>query len=171
MIGPNTVGQQDGVRCIQQALGITDDGQYGQATYTAVKEFQHDSGLSVDGTVGPETGDLLAPRAPDGCFAVIPTTSSVQDWVDTPGPGAPDESGDVGGSLQAPTENSDTWCLASTSSPCPPREGHDNPDAPGEPKDGVETYQQWKESASGGGDIVTGGGRLPTELPIEPLIP
>ncbi|MFC5665213.1 peptidoglycan-binding protein [Kitasatospora misakiensis] len=54
----------DGVACVQQGLrnagySIAVDGQYGNATYAALTDFQHQHGLSPDGIVGPKTGDVL----------------------------------------------------------------------------------------------------------------
>jgi len=40
---------------IQQALGITADGIFGEGTDAAVKQWQAENGLSVDGIVGPAT--------------------------------------------------------------------------------------------------------------------
>jgi len=51
-----TVGTRgDTVKRLQQALGITADGQYGAGTAQAVRAFQQKSGLDVDGVAGPET--------------------------------------------------------------------------------------------------------------------
>jgi peptidoglycan hydrolase-like protein with peptidoglycan-binding domain len=89
-IGPGPSSNIEGVKCIQAALKIKPDGQYGAQTYTAVKNFQQQhSPLLVDGAVGRATGDLLLPSAPDGCVAHVPSTYSTQDWVSTPTPGQP----------------------------------------------------------------------------------
>ncbi|MBP0017232.1 MAG: peptidoglycan-binding protein [Cyanobacteria bacterium SBLK] len=43
------------VRQVQQKLGITVDGVFGEKTEAAVKAFQTKNNLTVDGIVGPET--------------------------------------------------------------------------------------------------------------------
>src|SRR5665213_3243622 len=58
----------DVVKRLQRALrrtpdlGLALDGIFGPATEAVVKEFQQGSGLTVDGTVGPNTWNAL----PDG---------------------------------------------------------------------------------------------------------
>lgn len=47
--------QGEPVRILQEHLGITADGVFGQATYNAVVKFQSDHGLSADGIAGPDT--------------------------------------------------------------------------------------------------------------------
>ncbi|MDY0813030.1 peptidoglycan-binding domain-containing protein [Kitasatospora purpeofusca] len=78
----------DGVACVQQGLrnagySIAVDGQYGNATYAALTDFQYHRGLSADGIVGPKTGDALyyGYLKPSGnlvqiefCPTVIPTS-------------------------------------------------------------------------------------------------
>lgn len=49
----------DDVRLVQQALGITVDGDFGRATKAAVEEFQRNKGLTVDGIVGSATWEAL----------------------------------------------------------------------------------------------------------------
>jgi peptidoglycan hydrolase-like protein with peptidoglycan-binding domain len=89
-IGPGPSSNVEGVKCIQAAFKIEPDGQFGQQTYTAVKNFQQQHPpLTVDGAVGRATGDLLLHSAPDGCVAHVPSTYSTQDWVSTPTPGQP----------------------------------------------------------------------------------
>jgi peptidoglycan hydrolase-like protein with peptidoglycan-binding domain len=54
-----------GVECVQAGLDFVDnaglavDGVDGTLTTVAVKTFQRRNGLSVDGIVGPATGDIL----------------------------------------------------------------------------------------------------------------
>lgn len=69
-------GTVDGVRCVQEAVGVPADGRYGQATFDAVQAFQARHGLTIDGTVGPATGDVLLPLTPDPAFCApyVPTT-------------------------------------------------------------------------------------------------
>lgn len=43
------------VKKLQEALGITADGQFGGGTAKAVKEFQEKNGLPADGMAGPAT--------------------------------------------------------------------------------------------------------------------
>lgn len=87
-IGPGPSSNTAGVHCVQEALHvIPDDGNYGQQTYTAVKQFQLSHGLRMDGAVGEATGDLLLPSAPDGCIDHVPSTYSTPQWVSTPKPG------------------------------------------------------------------------------------
>lgn len=43
------------VRRLQQALGVTADGQFGSGTEKAVKDFQQKNGLAADGIAGPAT--------------------------------------------------------------------------------------------------------------------
>lgn len=49
----------DTVKAIQRALKIKDDGYYGKDTDTAVRLFQTQHGLAIDGVVGPKTAELL----------------------------------------------------------------------------------------------------------------
>ena len=45
----------DTAKKLQQALGITADGQFGSGTEKAVKDFQQKNGLPADGIAGPAT--------------------------------------------------------------------------------------------------------------------
>jgi murein L,D-transpeptidase YcbB/YkuD len=47
--------QGEPVRILQEHLGITADGVFGQATYNAVIAYQNQHGLSPDGIAGPDT--------------------------------------------------------------------------------------------------------------------
>jgi peptidoglycan hydrolase-like protein with peptidoglycan-binding domain len=47
------------VHNLQVGLGITADGDFGPATFAAVKDFQTDNGLSVDGLAGANTKAAL----------------------------------------------------------------------------------------------------------------
>ena len=53
LLKPGTSG--DTVKKLQQALGIAADGQFGQGTAKAVKDFQAKNGLDADGLAGPAT--------------------------------------------------------------------------------------------------------------------
>ena len=43
------------VRILQNALGVTADGDFGSGTQKALKEWQADKGLTADGIAGPDT--------------------------------------------------------------------------------------------------------------------
>lgn len=43
------------VKILQEKLGVNADGQFGPATEAALKKYQQDHGLSVDGIAGPDT--------------------------------------------------------------------------------------------------------------------
>jgi peptidoglycan hydrolase-like protein with peptidoglycan-binding domain len=45
----------DAVKKLQSALSMTPDGQFGPATEKAVRQYQEQNGLAVDGIAGPET--------------------------------------------------------------------------------------------------------------------
>ena len=45
----------------QRGYDIAVDGVFGEATETAVKKFQQDQNLTVDGIVGAQTGRRLGP--------------------------------------------------------------------------------------------------------------
>ena len=47
------------VKVLQRALGITDDGDFGPGTEKAVKDFQKNHGLIVDGIVGNKTWEII----------------------------------------------------------------------------------------------------------------
>lgn len=56
----------DDVRVVQRAAGTRDDGYYGWATVAAVKGYQAEHGLSVDGVTGSETwGAILGTSEPE----------------------------------------------------------------------------------------------------------
>jgi peptidoglycan hydrolase-like protein with peptidoglycan-binding domain len=50
------------VEALQRALGVGADGVFGKVTAHAVKRFQRDKGITVDGIVGPQTRDALGLR-------------------------------------------------------------------------------------------------------------
>ena len=54
----NTTGPD--VARLQRLLGVPVDGMFGRGTLRAVKRFQHEHGLLVDGQVGPKTRDAIA---------------------------------------------------------------------------------------------------------------
>ena len=58
---PKKGDQGHEVRMIQVELGIEDDGHYGSETEEAVKEFQEENGLVVDGIAGDKTMEKLFP--------------------------------------------------------------------------------------------------------------
>jgi peptidoglycan hydrolase-like protein with peptidoglycan-binding domain len=53
LLKPGTSG--DAVKKLQQALGVTVDGQFGAGTQKALKDFQAKNGLEADGLAGPAT--------------------------------------------------------------------------------------------------------------------
>ncbi len=58
-IGLADGGNIPGVECVQRAVSVGVDGDYGQATFDAVQAFQTAQGLTIDGVVGPLTGDKI----------------------------------------------------------------------------------------------------------------
>lgn len=63
----------DEVKKLQQALGITADGIYGNQTESKVREYQQKNGLSVDGIAGNQTLGSLFATAP---AATAPQTNT-----------------------------------------------------------------------------------------------
>lgn len=61
MLGVGNSG--DYVKAVQKALGINDNGVFGESTKDAVKKFQEQNGLKADGVVGPLTLKKLAGKA------------------------------------------------------------------------------------------------------------
>ena len=49
----------EGVKLMQEALGIGADGDFGPGTETALKDWQRENGLTADGIAGPATFDKL----------------------------------------------------------------------------------------------------------------
>jgi peptidoglycan hydrolase-like protein with peptidoglycan-binding domain len=78
------------VATVQQALGIPADGVFGHGTTVAVRSFQAQHGLLVDGIVGPQTRGALGLGAP-------------AQHSTSPGTGATDASG-AAPNLVAPSE-------------------------------------------------------------------
>lgn len=79
-IGPGYSDNHSGVACIQKFLGVAMNGSpygtFGRATYGAVKAFQADHDLEVDGAVGVETAQaMLDAGMPASCRAAMPTTN------------------------------------------------------------------------------------------------
>lgn len=49
----------DGVKIMQEALGVTADGDFGPGTERALKKWQAANGLTADGVAGPATFGVL----------------------------------------------------------------------------------------------------------------
>jgi peptidoglycan hydrolase-like protein with peptidoglycan-binding domain len=60
-VGPDVMMIQVGLQLAFPAAGIVADAVFGDATEAYVLLYQHDHGLAVDGTVGPETRSHLDP--------------------------------------------------------------------------------------------------------------
>ncbi|WP_445150517.1 C40 family peptidase [Baekduia sp. Peel2402] len=71
-----TTTTTDGVRAVQQALGLTADGVLGPQTKKAIKKFQRAHGLVADGIVGPLTRAAMA-----GEGASTATTASLKSTL------------------------------------------------------------------------------------------
>ena len=55
------------VRTVQKALGLNPTGNFGQKTDRAVRKYQKENGLRIDGIVGPKTrGVLFSSKMEDG---------------------------------------------------------------------------------------------------------
>lgn len=110
--GPSYANPPEGVRCVQQAVGADMDGQFGQLTYGAVKQFQANNGLSVDGIVGPQTGDAVIATLPEDrrydCAQDVPTSVAIMD-----------DNGDIagGGTAYNATPNGDPGGVVDTGKP------------------------------------------------------
>ena len=64
------------VSALQSALGITPDGVYGPATRRAVRNYQRNQGLQVDGIAGPVTLAHLGLAGQNGATSQSATSSS-----------------------------------------------------------------------------------------------
>lgn len=60
----------DGVRLLQEFLGIKIDGVFGEKTHKAVKEYQSYNNLVVDGIVGPKTWDVMGIATTDNSESI-----------------------------------------------------------------------------------------------------
>lgn len=79
-IGPSAhyANPPEGVRCVQAVIGQAEDGQFGDATYAAVRTWQVGRRLLADGIVGQATGDQMIMALPEdrrfACARYMPTT-------------------------------------------------------------------------------------------------
>lgn len=86
------------VQQIQEALKIPSDGYYGDVTVAAVRTFQQQRGLDVDGLVGPQTWAALFPApAPAPAPSTVTGTGYIKSWLVTLSEGS---NGSVVGHLQ-----------------------------------------------------------------------
>ena len=53
------------------------DGKYGPSTEAAIRQFQKDKGLKVDGIVGPETSKVMNINLPSGATSVATNTANI----------------------------------------------------------------------------------------------
>ncbi|MBM2620864.1 peptidoglycan-binding protein [Actinoplanes sp. LDG1-06] len=84
-IGPSShyANPPDGVRCVQEVVGLAQDGQFGDQTYAAVRNWQAAKTMMADGIVGPDTGDQMIMALPESrrffCARFMPTTFFLMD--------------------------------------------------------------------------------------------
>ena len=71
----------EGVKGIQRALHLIDDGIYGMLTKEAVTAFQRENGLTADGIVGPATLAKLLPAASKSILPLKKSKRSITDIV------------------------------------------------------------------------------------------
>ena len=71
----------EGVRIIQRALHLMDDGVYGMLTKEAVTAFQRENGLTADGIVGPATLAKLLPAASMSILSLEKSKRTITDIV------------------------------------------------------------------------------------------
>jgi hypothetical protein len=69
MLGVGNSGEY--VKAVQKALGIKDDGIYGEGTADAVKKFQTENKIGSDGVVGPKTLKKLSEKADESVKMVL----------------------------------------------------------------------------------------------------
>ncbi|SEF55760.1 hypothetical protein SAMN05216223_101327 [Actinacidiphila yanglinensis] len=86
-IGYGYANTHNGVLCVQEAIDnspapyhVGTDGLFGPETHAGIKAFQswwnqhYSPHLSVDGVVGPQTGDQILGWVGAGCSLYVPTT-------------------------------------------------------------------------------------------------
>ena len=71
----------EGVKKIQMALHLYPDGIFGQLTEEAVRAFQAEKGLKVDGIVGDKTMAALLAAEPQGTLTVKKTKRRVTEII------------------------------------------------------------------------------------------
>ena len=65
------------VKLLQKFLGIKDDGIFGKGTEAAVKKWQKENGLLVDGIVGPATWNAMGIISTDNSETAKSTESGI----------------------------------------------------------------------------------------------
>ena len=84
MLGNGSSGA--GVSSLQNSLGVNADGQFGPQTEQAVKDYQQQNNLAVDGVAGPDTMNSLQAGKNDGAGPTMPPTNGLEAYPNSPKP-------------------------------------------------------------------------------------
>lgn len=84
------------VKEVQEALGITIDGDFGPKTEAAVRKFQAENDLHVDGIVGPATYKVITASAPESAPEPAPAPAEAPKSGQREYPGRPVRRGSRG---------------------------------------------------------------------------
>ena len=90
----------EGVRALQQRLGINADGVFGPETAQAVRAFQQENNLQVDGEVGTQTLAALRGRDPQEVGVITPAPTSSPRPTERPRTPEPRREAPMGDSKQ-----------------------------------------------------------------------